>query len=466
MSVVIRGIKSTSRNWIRSGAVVFILAIGIGLSLSMLVANQAVNSRIADLKTNMGNTLVINPAGARDMQGGGEPLTAADAEAVKNIAHVASVDAVLPMMLQNQDSDSLGMIRMKSGAEPAKTNLQSAIEPGTLGLRGRDAGPSLQASDEEGKPVSLPIAGAGITGNKNQSGTELNITAGSKLSGEENTAVVGKDLAEKNNLDIGSTFTVNDTTVKVVGIFDQENKFENNGLFVPLKTAQTFTGLDDEVSSIVATIDSIDNLEAAQSAIKDELGEDKADVTSTQQNVETAIAGLESVKTVSVIGFVAALIAAGVITFLIMLVIVRERRREIGVVKAIGGSNRTIVMQFMVEGMVLVALGAVVGTGFAFASSNGIANALVSSGVSSTSDANSMDSGPGPKMRMGGPQGAVTFGGPVKETTDLVKSVTTQVGIGTLLYGLLAAFIIGIVGSAIPAWFIAKISPAEVMRGE
>jgi putative ABC transport system permease protein len=461
MSVIARGIKNTSRNWIRSGAVVFILAIGVGLSLSMLVANQAVNDKIAELKTNMGNTLIISPAGARGFEGGGEPLKNADAESVKNIAHVTSVDIVLPMMLQNQDSDTLGFIRMKNGSGPIKTSLQSAIDPGTLGGRSQQ-GSSLNASDETGRPVSLPIQGAGITDNKNQSGTELKIIEGTKLAGQENTAVVGKGIAEKNNLHIGSTFTVNDVTVKVVGIFDQGNKFENNGVFVPLVSAQKYTGLNDEVSSIVATVDSIDNLENAQNAIQEKLGKDKADVTSSQANVETAVSSLQSVKTVSVIGFVAALIAAGVITFLIMLVIVRERRREIGVLKAIGGSNRTIVSQFMVEGMVLVALGALVGTGFAVAASQPIASALVASSSSSSSQ----EPTDGPMIRKGGGPRMMTFGGPLNETTNLVKNVTTQIGITTLLYGLLAAFVIGIVGSALPAWLIAKIRPAEVMRGE
>lgn len=465
MSVIVRGIKNTSRNWIRSGAVVFILAIGIGLALSMLVANQAVNNKIHDLKTSMGTVLTINPAGSRGDEGGGEPLTNADVATIKSVAHVASVDSMVRMVLQNQDSDSNAVIRLRGGAGPGKTNLQSAIEPGTLGRRSQ----SLNAMGEDGAPVSLPISGMGISGNRDESGKEINITAGTKLPNtNENVAIVGKELATKNNLSVGSTFTAYDTTIKVVGIFDQGTKFENAGFAMPIATAQRLTGLNTEVSSVLATVDSIDNLNSTQSAISSKLGSNKADVTSTQQNVETAISSLESVKTVSIIGFVAAVIAAGVITFLIMLVIVRERRREIGVLKAIGGANRTIVSQFMVEGLVLVAFGALVGTGFALVSSNGIANALVSSNTSSSNDSTAPGNGPMTNFGRGGGPRRISFGGPdaVNATSNLVKNVTTQVGAATLLYGLLTAFVIGIVGSAIPAWFIAKVRPAEVMRGE
>jgi len=35
-----------------------------------------------------------------------------------------------------------------------------------------------------------------------------------------------------------------------------------------------------------------------------------------------------------------------------------------------------------------------------------------------------------------------------------------------MMYGLMAALIIAVVGSSIPAWSIAKIRPAEAMSGE
>lgn len=459
MSFMTRGVKNTSRNWVRSGAVVLILAIGIGLSLSMLIANQAVNNKISELKSGMGSALVIHPAGAQGFQGGGEPLKQADIDTVRGIAHVSTVDAALNMVLQNENSEAVGMIKMRGGgADPGKTNLQSAIDLGTIGKRN-------QGLDNAQMTPSLPITGAGISGNKDQAGKDLNITDGRSLgSGDKNEAIVGKELAAKNNLKVGSTFTAYGGTLEVVGIFDQGTKFENAGFFMQLATAQRLTSLTGEVSTILATVDSIDNLEGAQTAIKKALGEDKADVVSSQENIETAITSLESVQKISMVGFIAAVIAAGAITFMIMLVIVRERRREIGVLKAIGASNRTIIGQFMVEGMVLVTLGALVGAGLALVTSNGIANALVSSNVDSPEEPTVK----GPGLHTSGEKRPVmmSMGGPLKDTSNLVTNVTTNVGPATLLYGFLSVFIIGIIGSALPAWLIAKIRPAEVMRGE
>jgi putative ABC transport system permease protein len=63
----------------------------------------------------------------------------------------------------------------------------------------------------------------------------------------------------------------------------------------------------------------------------------------------------------------------------------------------------------------------------------------------------------------------VRFGGVGRAFTnfgDVLSNVHATVGFSILLYGLLAAVLIAIVGTAFPSWLIAKIRPAEVMRTE
>ena len=49
-----------------------------------------------------------------------------------------------------------------------------------------------------------------------------------------------------------------------------------------------------------------------------------------------------------------------------MYIVVRERRREIGVKMALGASPRMILMQFMVETFMIVGLGGALGFGFSW----------------------------------------------------------------------------------------------------
>ena len=135
---------------------------------------------------------------------------------------------------------------------------------------------------------------------------------------------------------------------------------------------------------MIVTVNSMENVDSTKTALQDALGTDKADVTQGQRNLETAVSSLDSVKNISLIAFVAALGTAGLIILLIMVMLVRERRREIGVLKAIGARNRTIGLQFVLEALVLVALGSAVGAAIASFASGGIASALISSNTSTT----------------------------------------------------------------------------------
>jgi putative ABC transport system permease protein len=47
-----------------------------------------------------------------------------------------------------------------------------------------------------------------------------------------------------------------------------------------------------------------------------------------------------------------------------------------------------------------------------------------------------------------------------------LHNIQATIGWDIILYGLLAAIIIAVVGSAVPAWLSAKVRPAEVMRAE
>lgn len=476
MNTFSRGVKNAFRNKLRFGAVVLILAIGIGLALSMLVANQAVKDRIAELKSDIGTALTVSPAGSRGFEGGGEPLTSSELQKIEDLDHVESASASMTVRVQNEDSSTTqtqGMNGMGGGRSMSSgtTSLESAIDAGTLGNRNQNS----NTDDTISMPsFSLPITITGTDSNVTSTGSDITITSGRLFADDDsdkNVALVGSSLAEKNNLEVGSTFTVFDEEVTVIGIFNQENTFDNGGLYLPLETTQRLSDQSGEIGTILVQVDSVDNIESVQSAITNSLGENVVDVSSSSTGIETAIASLESVQRISIIGFIASLISAGVIIFMIMLVIVRERRREIGVLKAIGASNRTVIGQFMSESIVLIICGALAGIVVAFAASSPIANALVSSNASSTSQsttAPSRDSGgamPGGFGRAFGAQPGNRLG-TVESNTDLVGKVTANIGAQSLLLGLAAAIIIAIIGSAIPAWLTAKVRPSEVMRGE
>jgi putative ABC transport system permease protein len=463
MNVATRGIRNAFRNQIRTFSIVIILGLSIGLALAMLVARQAVQDKIETVKSSIGNTITVSPAGARGFQGGGEALKSSDLDAVANIDNVTKITQTLSDRLTSEN-----------------TNLVSAIEAGTLGNRqaGNSGvsfmGPPPDASNQQSaantgstqqivRTFTPPVILTGINDVSTVSvygGSNVTFTSGGAIdpTKDEDTAAVGKSLAEKNALQVGSTFTIYGKTIKVVGIYDAGNAFSNAGLIMPLKAVQRLSSQTGSVTTATVTVNSIDNIDATVTAVKKVLGTDTADVVSDQATAQQAVAPLENVKTISFYSLVGAVIAGGIIILLTMIMIVRERRREIGVMKAIGASNVTTVAQFVSEAITLTVLGLIVGLLIGIASAKPITNVLVTNSASSNTQ--SVQTGPGggrtagPRMAGGGMFGGVT------------NNIQANVGLDIVGYGVAAALAIAIIGSALPAFLISKVRPAEVMRAE
>ena len=267
-------------------------------------------------------------------------------------------------------------------------------------------------------------------------------------------AVLGSAIATKNNLTVGSTFTAyGGQTITVVGIYNTANTFGNNGVYVPLATLQRLSGQAGAVTNTTVTIDSSDNLTSATDSIKTQLGT-AADVTNSADVAAATTQPLQSVASVALFSLLGALVAGAVIILLTMLMIVRERRREIGVMKAIGASNLKIMWQFIVESITLTTLALIVGVGIGIAAAAPLTTALVDNSATTSSNP---QQAPGPG---GGFRG---FGRASQQT---VGSIQTSVGTSTLLYGVGATLLIAILGSAVPAFMISKVKPADAMRSE
>lgn len=450
MNTVSRGIRNAFRNMIRTGSIVIILGLSIGLIIAMLAAKQAVTERITSVKSSSGNTITISPAGTRGFEGGGTALTADQIAKVTTTTHVTRVVSTL--------SDRL---------TTSSTNLQSAIQAGSLGQRnanssGVEFGPppsgqrsSSNSSSTTTRTFTPPVTITGVSDSSaiGNDGTALTWKSGGAFdaSSSDLVAVVGSSIAEKNNLSVGSTFTAYNKTLRVVGVYTTSNTFSNNGVYVPLTTLQSISDQAGSITSVTATVDSSDNLASTTTAISSTLGS-AADVTNSQTIADATAKPLESVAQITLFSLIGAIIAGAIIILLTMLMIVRERRREIGVMKAIGSSNLGIVWQFVVEALTLTTLALLVGTGIGVAAATPLTTALIDNSTSS----NLQQVGPG----AGRPRG---FG---QASQQAIRNIQSSVGTDTLLYGLGATLLIAILGSALPAFMISKVKPADAMRNE
>lgn len=460
MNVLTRGVKNTLRSPLRSGAIILMFAISIALIMSMLVARSSVLSKINEVKATAGTNITIRPAGTMGDMGGGNPLTAGQLTSIQNTAHVSSTTMTLTDRLSSDE-----------------TNLASSITFGSFGRRFQN---TENTSDSTNATRTTPTPGITVTGTNNvnsvsSDGGSLNITSGQTIDGSSsnNEALLGKDLAVKNNLSAGSTFTAYGQTITVKGIYDTGNTFENSGIIMPLKTVQTLSNQADVVSTVIATVDSSDNVSSTVDSLKSSLGS-AADITSEVQRAESSVQSLQGIASLALAGVIAAAIAGAAIILLAMTMIVRERRREIGVMKAIGGTDGKVVGQFITEGLTLTVFGALIGMVLGILVSGPMTTSLVSSSQNSSSTStrqefsggarSSISNGPSSEVAPGGSGGFIQGGFNRLRTnaTQVTASLTPQI-IGIALG---VTILIALVGTAIPAWFTARVRPAEVLRTE
>ena len=469
MDVISRGIRNAFRNGIRTTSIVFILAVSISMALIMLMALKTVQSKIDNVKSSIGNTITVSPAGVRGFEGGGDLLTSQNVADIGSIAHVTSVTKTISDRLRKEGTatQSFGRNNTEStSADNSTTSLDASIDPGTFGNRQRQ---NQNGGVAPTGNFSMPISVTGISGDLSDpsslsqlGASKLDITSGEKVDPgtSDNVAMIGLDLAIKNNLAVGQTFKAYSSDVTIKGIFDAGSKFTNATIVMPLATVQKLSGQTGQINSVIVKTDSIDTVSSVQSEIKTKLG-DKVDVTSQQDSSNNAIKPLENIKTISLYSLIGSLVAGAIIIFLTMIMIVRERRREIGVLKAVGSSNVGIMAMFTVESLILTLISSVAGIILGIIFSNPVLRVLVANTESSTASNAVEQAGRGAGGMM------ARFGGNIiPGAQSAINDLHAVVGWEILLYGLGAAILIAIIGSAIPAFFIAKIRPAEVMRAE
>jgi putative ABC transport system permease protein len=466
MNFISRGIRNAFRNTTRTLSLTVILGLSIGLSLAMLIAHQAVGDKINSIKSSVGNTITISPAGFNPGAQANNALTTDGLDKVKSLSHVAQLTETLTDRLSTTGTSqpSFGFGRQGSqDSSSSTTSLKSPVELNTnrqSGNQGRGFRVFVNGGGSLPSNFSPPVSFLGTNDASALDNSRITVRDGKSIDGTKDTneALISSQMASKNSLKVGSTFTAYNTTLTVAGIFDGSTRAGDGTVILSLPAEQRLSGQSGAVTGAVATVDSLDNLSSATSAIKSALGSG-ADVISSQEQADDTVKPLQNISSISLYSLIGAAIAGAAIILMTMVMITRERRREIGVLKAIGAGNSKIMSQFMVEAVTLTVLAAIIGIVLGALAGSPMTHMLVSD---NTGNGAGPARGPGGGAGMAFRAGGRGFGA----IRDNVGNIHAAVGWDIVLYGLAAALIIALIGSALTSFLIAKVRPAEVMRAE
>jgi len=194
-----------------------------------------------------------------------------------------------------------------------------------------------------------------------------------------NVIVLGNETAEnifQNQSPIGQKVNIEGMTFKVIGVLPKDYEsplfpvsINNNRGFIPITVLERIYNAKNRFTLMVRTKDR-NHLTTVKNDVENILNTRHGTTDNGQSkfNIYEMANGIEMVSIVKIglmilLGGVASitLLVAGIGIMNIMLVIVAERTREIGLRKALGATKRNILTQFIIESVILCIFGGIFG---------------------------------------------------------------------------------------------------------
>ncbi len=372
-------------------AVIALISLGDGLKL-------AVNSQFGVSSTQLitvqaGGISGYGPPGSFVVN----PLTESDAEAISKLS---TVELAIPRRIETLKMEFNNKLQITAAASIPANNMQDVYELQEIKI-------------QYGRLLSKDDIGKVILGN--------------------NFADASKSGFDKSIMP-GESITLQDKKFKVVGIMKRKGSFILDGAVIIMeKDLKDLMDDGEKASIIIVKVKDKSLINKAELEIEGLL-RDRRNVKSGEEDFEvsTPEATLATVNQIlTAIQIFIALIASiailiGIIGIVnTMMTSVTERRKEIGIMKAIGARNSHIFMQFLIEAGMLGMIGGIIGV-------------LAGAGIGYL-----------------GTLGINYFVG-----TETKPSINFMLILATLL----GSFIIGAIAGLIPAMKAARQNPVEVLR--
>ena len=359
-SVFMLALRSIRRNLLRSFLTILGIVIGVSAVITMVTlgngATASIKAQISGLGTNL---LMVRPGqrsgpGGSGGGGGGVPqFKEGDAEAIAT--QIGGVAAVAP-------EGRASVTVVANGRNWATSVIGSSNAWFDTGNWKLASGRIFEADEQ--------LAGAAVC-----------------LVGETVRREIFDGTAGQTGL--GEQLRVRKFSCTIIGILAAKGQSgmgdQDDTVVVPLRTLQRRVTGSLKVATLLVSMQDGSDSAPLKASLRQLLRErrqlaenddDNFNIFDTQQLAETLSSTTEVLTTL--LGAVAAvsLLVGGIGIMNIMLVSVTERTREIGLRLAIGALEREVLLQFLIEAVVLSALGGVVGIVIATAASWGLSSLM------------------------------------------------------------------------------------------
>ncbi|RJP26646.1 MAG: ABC transporter permease [Actinobacteria bacterium] len=509
MRSINRGLRSFRRHPLRNLVVVLLLFVCLTFSLSMLAVKLAADSQVEEVKQSVGNYAEIRVSSDYQMAVFEEELSQEESERAAQARTMSDEEMLEQMTRFLVPEDLADLFSQQSEIVTYDKVLETRISLDDIENTQMETMVSMRERGPQGEaPTALSSSSFTFEGNTDGSSVS-DFMLGNKVLVEGSfyayqdyldanpVVLMEKTLAEENELEVGDTVTAKisgesgrdaDVELTIVGIYESveaEQQAEGSNtetfnpmgdtFYAPLSVVQELNSTPGYVELGSYYFDSVDSTGALQQAFDAEIADgDTYELATDYSDYEAIADPLLKVGKTSMIGLAGALGACALIILLAMAIIIGGRTRELGVLKAIGATDRQVIAQYAVEVVCICLVAIVLATGVTALISQSVGDWLLSGNqAAETTDTGEegMVAG-GPSQFMGGPMGGGSNlykeGGrfSVASSEDQSASLDVVYQGSMLLYGILILLGISLLGMVVPLIWITRLRPARVLSME
>ncbi len=499
MGNFMRGLKSVYRNPARSLIVIFLLGVCLTFSMAMLAVRMAADSQVNEVKTRVGNYAEVDlssqvffdqymeQSGMSEGERARESRTLSEEEArsqrqemlmpesmtdeVSRIDYVRTYDKFITTNIDVPALENTAITPVfERGLAEQAARMGLDISESTFAFTGNTDAASLSDFKEGKKEL--------VEGRLYDYYDYLEAAP---------VVLVEKNLADKNELAVGDTVEVevkdksgSEATrdVTIIGIYETREAETTNSMlgfnpfgntfYAPISLVQELNNTPGYIDSASYYFDNVDHTAALLGRFSDIAESADYEITTDYADFQALADPLTKVGNTSSIGLWGSLGACVLILLLSMLLIVRGRVKELGVLKAVGAANRQILVQFAVEVVMLCLVAVLIASGMTAVFGQKLGDWLLKESNATVEAPTEVENGQGGQGAMAGAMQALQGGsqGKYAPPSNAGNEIKVLFGSDTFLYACLLLLGVCLLGMVIPVVWVARLRPAQVLRME
>ncbi|NLC68187.1 MAG: ABC transporter permease [Clostridiaceae bacterium] len=477
MYIFVNAIKNIGRNKGRNILMGVIILITITVSIISLCINNTTNSIIDDYKSRFGSEVTIAP----DMT---------KVTRVMNINDVLSArkttfKAITPQQyLDFARSEYLKEAVITASAGVAGDGIKAVDEDNNQGVIGRaiDSITGSLSGDDYAMPTMTLIGNQWDEFNKGY----RKLAEGGKMPENDNECIISKELADLNNLKVGDKIKLKSSVIRISDNNEQEIK--NNT--VELTITGIFFDATEEYSTqvkisslnrrneILTTIDTMFNnfgsligvnakyylknpsmLEDFEAELRAKGLDEYYLVSTDEAGYQKVVGPVEGLKKGSLTFMIVVLIFGSIILMVLSSIAVRERKYEIGVLRAMGMKKKKVALGLWLEMLIITALCLAIGFGIGSVVAQPVSDTLLAGQIENAKMAANQG------ILQGGPMvgSGVLLGRPIEKEPVPLEQVDVSVGMDTIIEMAVIALALASLASLTAITKITKYEPIKIL---